>query len=70
MARQLPPRPLGVTDTGRRLHAMYPAMGHFGFVDAPDVGGCGVTGLHRATEDQKNMMTYCTARGCVGVPHE
>lgn len=70
MTRKLPPRPLGITDTGRKLHAMYPARGYFGYIDIPDVGGCGVRNLHTASDDQKRMMAYCNATGCAGVPHE
>ena len=68
MTRQLPPRSLGVTNKGRKLHAMYPAMGYFGYTNTPNVGGCGVHGLRRATKDQKNMLVHCRAAGCAGVP--
>ncbi len=63
-------RSLGVTDKGRKLHVMYPATGHFGYINTEDVGGCGVRKLHRASEDQKRAMVYCNATGCAGVPHE
>ncbi len=62
-------RPLGVTDKGRRLHKAYPATGYFGYINAPDVSGCGKRLLDRlATEDEKRMMVHCKAAGCIGVP--
>ncbi len=70
MHRQLPPRSVGITDKGRKLHVMYPATDHFGYVNGPDRSGCGRVLLRRATEDEKRIMVNCTASGCAGVPHE
>ncbi len=68
MVRQLPPRPLGVTDKGTRLHKSYPAGDSLGYLNY-DISGCGKRLLDRlATEDEKNMMLPCLAPGCAGVP--
>ena len=68
MRRQLPPRPLGVTDKGRKLHKLYPAVDTFGYMNS-NVSGCGKRLLDRlATKDEKSAMVHCRAPGCVGVP--
>ena len=60
--KQLPPRQLGVTDKGRKLHKLYQD-------DNGRYSGCGKRLLDRlATEDEKNMMEHCGASGCAGVP--
>ncbi len=62
MTRQLPPRPLGVADKGRKLHKLY------GY-DNGNMSGCGKWLLDRlATEDEKRMMAHCKAPGCLRVP--
>ena len=68
MTRQLPPRPLGVTDKGRKLHKQYPAGDTLGYLNG-NVSGCGTRLLDRlATEDEKRVLLHCRAPGCVGVP--
>ncbi len=62
MVRQLPPRPLGVSDKGRKLHKLYQD-------DYGRYSGCGKRLLDRfATEDEKRAMVHCGALGCAGVP--
>lgn len=68
MTRQLPPRSLGITDKGRKLHKMYPAGDTLGYLNG-NVSGCGKRLLDRlATEDELHALLHCRAAGCAGVP--